>query len=105
VFALYERFGAAALLDWNARLVRELRSLLRARGIDAEPPEAPVRSTVVSLAVPDPDALLRRMEEARVVASVRAGRLRVALHFYNAPHELALLADLVAAPAAVGGAS
>lgn len=47
------------------------------------PFDAEDRSSIVSLAVADTEAALHQMRELQMVASLRAGRLRISLHLYN----------------------
>ena len=54
------------------------------------------RSTIVSVPVSDPDAVMARLRRANVVVSVRAGRIRLATHFYNLEEELVRVAELIA---------
>ncbi|WP_314193348.1 hypothetical protein [uncultured Arthrobacter sp.] len=54
------------------------------------------RSSIVSVPVDDPDAVMARLREANVVVSVRAGRIRLATHFYNCEEELDRVAGLIA---------
>jgi selenocysteine lyase/cysteine desulfurase len=46
--------------------------------------------------VKDPEAVMARLRPANVVASVRAGRIRVAAHVYNLEEELDRVAGLIA---------
>ena len=50
----------------------------------------------MSLPVADSEGVMRRFREANVVASVRAGRVRLAVHFYNLEAEIDRVAELVA---------
>jgi selenocysteine lyase/cysteine desulfurase len=66
---LFQRFGIKAILERNAALSRRLLEALGARG-------AKVR--------------------LRVVASMRAGRIRLAVHFYNLEEDIDRVAALLA---------
>jgi selenocysteine lyase/cysteine desulfurase len=88
---IFEQFGTEHLFEINRQLIRHLRLRFKEHGLDAAEPDAPVHSTIVSLAVDDAVALNRRLAEANVVASARAGRIRIAVHFYNSPEELDLV--------------
>jgi selenocysteine lyase/cysteine desulfurase len=55
------------------------------------------RSGIVSLALADPGALVRRCRDAGVVVSARVGRLRVSPHAYNSTDDLDRLLDLLGA--------
>jgi selenocysteine lyase/cysteine desulfurase len=92
---IFTQFGLKALLDRNAALIARLHDALRARNeaLTLFKPES--RSTIVSLPVAKPDDTIRRLADANVVASVRAGRLRLGLHFYNTEDEIDRVVDLL----------
>jgi selenocysteine lyase/cysteine desulfurase len=46
------------------------------------------RSTIVSVPVIDPDGVMGRLRDADVIASVRAGAVRLSAHFYNLEEEI-----------------
>lgn len=71
-FDLLESVGVAAIHDHDVALANRLREGL---GL------APGRSAIVS--VDAPDGAAQRLAAAGVVASVRAGRLRLSCHLYN----------------------
>jgi cysteine desulfurase/selenocysteine lyase len=54
------------------------------------------RSTIVSIPVADTRNALMRLREAGVVASPRAGRIRLSVHFYNLEEEIDRAAAIVA---------
>jgi selenocysteine lyase/cysteine desulfurase len=92
---IFRRFGIAKLLERNARLRRQLEEALARHGSAYRPfPEAH-RSTILSVPVSDPEPLMARLREAGVVASVRAGMVRLAVHFYNLEEELDRVAGLI----------
>jgi hypothetical protein len=45
--------------------------------------------------VKDTEAIMTRLRSANVVASVRAGNVRLAVHFYNLEDELDRVAELM----------
>lgn len=92
---IFRRFGTTALLDRNARLVRHLQDALAAQGSAFSPFPDPHRSTIISVPVADTEAIMARFRQANVVASVRAGRVRLAVHFYNLEEELDRVAELI----------
>jgi selenocysteine lyase/cysteine desulfurase len=53
------------------------------------------RSTIVSVPVDDTEAAMRRLRDANVIASVRAGRVRLSVHFYNLEAEIDRTAELL----------
>jgi selenocysteine lyase/cysteine desulfurase len=93
---IFEQFGTDRLSEINRQLVRHLRLRMNEQGLDAAEPDAPVQSTIVSIAVADAAGTLQRLRDAKVVVSARAGRIRVAVHFYNTPEELDRVAGLLA---------
>ena len=94
---IFRRFGAQALFDRNAHLSRHLHDALGARGSALRPFPEPHRSTIVSVPVKDTEAIMSRLGSANVVASVRAGNVRLAVHFYNLEDELDRVAELIEA--------
>jgi selenocysteine lyase/cysteine desulfurase len=92
---IFRRFGINALLERNARLALRLQEALAAEGSDFQPFTAQHRSTIVSVAVRDTEAVVARFRQANVVASVREGRIRLAVHFYNLDEELDRVAELI----------
>jgi cysteine desulfurase/selenocysteine lyase len=94
-FGIFEQFGPDRIFETNRQLTRHLRLRLKEHGLDAAEPDAPVQSTIISMAVSDPDRVMRRLTEANVVASMRAGRIRISVHHYNSPAELDLVASLL----------
>ena len=93
---IFERFGTAALLDRNATLSQRLHDAVAARSARFRPFPPEHRSTIVSVAVDDTDGVMARFRAANVVASVRAGRVRLAAHFYNLESDIDRAADLIA---------
>jgi selenocysteine lyase/cysteine desulfurase len=92
---VFRRFGVQALLDRNAQLSRRLHDALAAHGCQWRPFPERHRSTIVSVPVDDSEAIMTRLRQANVVASVRAGRVRLAVHFYNLEEELDRVAELM----------
>ena len=92
---IFGRFGITALLDRNAMLARRLVDALAAQGSAFRPFTEEHRSTIVSVPVTDTEAVMARFRQANVVASVREGRVRLAVHFYNLEEELDRVAELI----------
>ena len=90
---IFRQFGIQGLLDRNAQLSQRLHDALAAHGSAARSPRH--RSTIVSVAVSDPDAAMKRLRAANVMASVRAGRIRLSVHFYNLEEEIDRAAALI----------
>jgi selenocysteine lyase/cysteine desulfurase len=92
---VFRRFGIEVLLDRNAELSRRLHDALVAHGSAVRPFPERHRSTIVSVPVDDPEAVMARLRTANVVASVRAGRVRLSVHFYNLEEEVDRVAELM----------
>ncbi|MFF2246616.1 aminotransferase class V-fold PLP-dependent enzyme [Arthrobacter sp. NPDC058130] len=92
---IFRRFGVAALLDRNARLALRLQDALAAEGSGFRPFTEDHRSTIISVPVRDTEAVMARFRKANVVASVREGRIRLAVHFYNLDEEIDRVAGLI----------
>lgn len=92
---IFRRFGTDALLARNAQLALHLHDALTAQGLHFRPLADEERSTIFSVETDDAEAVLARFRRANVVASVRAGRIRLAVHFYNVEKELDRVAELI----------
>lgn len=74
--------GVERIEERDLALAERFRAGLPDAGL--EPLLPPERSSqVVSLRVPDPEAVQRALKESHVVAAVRHGLLRTSFHFYN----------------------
>jgi selenocysteine lyase/cysteine desulfurase len=93
---LFQRFGIASILERNARLSTHLHDALAERYPAFQPFSVENRSTIVSVPFEDSDAVVARLRAANVVATFRAGRVRLAVHFYNLEEELDRVVDLIA---------
>ncbi len=91
----FRRFGIQAILDRNAQLSLRLHDALVAHGSALRPFPQRHRSTIVSVPVDDTEAAMTRLRTANVVASVRAGRIRLSVHFYNLEEEIDRVAELI----------
>jgi selenocysteine lyase/cysteine desulfurase len=92
---IFRQFGLNALLDRNAQLSRRLHDALVAHGSPLRAFTEAHRSTIVSVPVNDTDTAMARLRAANVVASVRAGRVRLSVHFYNLEEEIDRVAELL----------
>lgn len=90
----------AGLAAVGAR-VRDLADLLisdlRDRGFRPHAAAPARRGALVVLDLPDPQRARVRLEAARVVATLRAGRLHLAPHFYNTEQELLRVGQVLGA--------
>jgi cysteine desulfurase / selenocysteine lyase len=92
---IFRQFGIQALPDRNAQLSRRLHDTLMADRSAGRPVPHSNRSTIVSVPVDDADAVMTRLRAANVVASVRGGRVRLSVHFYNLDEEIDRVAELI----------
>jgi selenocysteine lyase/cysteine desulfurase len=92
---IFRRFGTDALLTRNARLAAFLQDALASEGLSFYPLSAENRSTIFSVRTDDTQAVLEKFRQSNVIASVRSGRIRLAVHFYNLEEELGRVAELV----------
>jgi cysteine desulfurase/selenocysteine lyase len=92
---IFRQFGITALLDRNAQLAVRLQDALAAEGSAFRPFPDLHRSTIFSVSVRDTDTVMTRFRRDNVVASVRAGKIRLAVHFYNLEEELDRVAELI----------
>ena len=97
--------GFGAVHDHDARLATMLRAALRDAGVPFLDHGEGHGSAIVSCA-PAGDRVAERLAEAGVVATARAGRVRISIHVHNTADEVALRGGAPAAPAeAVAGAA
>ena len=75
-------------------LARAFREAAAARGFALAPSEE--ASPTAAIRVSDPEALRSRLEQRRVIASVRGGSLRLGFHAYNDESDLAAVLDALA---------
>jgi cysteine desulfurase / selenocysteine lyase len=93
---IFRRFGVEALLERNDRLARRLNDAFGGRIPGFRPFPELHRSTIISVPVDDTEAVMDRLRAANVVATVRAGRVRLSAHFYNLGEEIDRVAELIA---------
>ena len=101
--------GSRAALELVASLDREqverhalalsaaFRAEVTARGFEVVREEVPTQ--IVSLRVPDPEALVERLRERRVVGAVRGGSLRLGFHGFNRGEDVETALDALEASA------
>ena len=81
----------------DAMLADRMREALRGAGVPFLDDGPARRSPIVSCAPAAPDAG-ERLKEAGVIAGVRAGRVRLALHLYNTAAQVDRVAELLGRP-------
>lgn len=85
---VFETIGLQTIYERNAMLARRLHDALADRfPAFRDFPEAH-RSHVVSVPLTDAPAAMKRLNDAGVVASLRAGRVRLSTHFYNLEEDI-----------------
>lgn len=92
---IFSRFGTDKLLARNSQLTMRLLDALSAHGLSFRRFADGNRSTIVSVQVTDTDAVLARFQQANVRAAVRAGNIRLSVHFYNLEEEIDRVAELI----------
>jgi selenocysteine lyase/cysteine desulfurase len=85
---MFEQVGLQAIFDRNASLTRRLHAAIEQAFPKYRLFPEPHRSQIVSIPVADSAAAMRRLRESGVVASMRAGRIRLSSHFYNREEEI-----------------
>lgn len=79
-----EEIGTAEIRRRTMALAEDLIELARAAGLRPKVAADPAtRSAIVMLPSDDPPATVRRLAEARIVADVRPGHVRLSPYFYN----------------------
>lgn len=94
---ILHRFGLSQVYERNRQLITHLYEALTRRQLLKSPFPNANRSTIVSFPIDNPDAAMARLKAAGVVASLRAGRVRLSLHVYNTEDEIDRVMTLVAA--------
>jgi cysteine desulfurase/selenocysteine lyase len=94
--SIVEEAGAAAVERHVLGLAEELTLALASAGLPPSLDHA--QSGIVSFAVPDPEALVARLDAARVRVSLRRGRVRASLHLYNDQSDIERLVSLLPTP-------
>lgn len=85
---VFRQFGIQAILDRNAHLSRRLHDAFTVHRSGLYPFPEHHRSTILSVPVGDVDAAMARLRSRGVVASPRAGRVRLSVHFYNRDEDI-----------------
>lgn len=93
---LLDSIDAETLERRCLELAELFREGARARGLRAIGQELP--SQIVGISVPDPEALILRLRERRVVAAVRGGFLRVGFHGFNNESDVETALDALGNP-------
>jgi selenocysteine lyase/cysteine desulfurase len=79
-----EEIGVPAIRQVTAALTEDLIERARARGMRPKvAATAAQRSAIVMLPAPDPQAAVKHLAEAGVIADARPGHVRLSPFFYN----------------------
>jgi cysteine desulfurase/selenocysteine lyase len=92
---LGETVGWDAVHGRTAALMAELANGLAAQGIALAAPEG-ARAAIGSFAVPDAEALCRRLSEEQVFVAARGGLVRASPFFYNTQDEIDRFVERIA---------
>jgi len=92
----FEQVGLPAIFSRNAALSRRLHDAVGSTFPECRLFREPNRSQIVSIPVGDASAVMRRLRDAGIVASLRAGRIRLSTHFYNREDEIDKAIELLA---------
>lgn len=90
-----QHFGLNKIIDRNVHLTQHLYERLKETGLKWTPFAPENRSTIVSIPVNDPAGVMARLRAANVVASLRAGAVRLSVHFYNLEAEIDRVVDIL----------
>jgi len=93
---IIQHFGLSKIIERNLHLTQHLYKKLEEAGLDWKPFAPEQRSTIVSVPVNDPDGVMGRLRAANVVASLRAGAVRLSVHFYNLEAEIDRVIEIIA---------
>ncbi len=88
---IVESVGIPAIEAHNMGLVDELES----HGVGG-PFSRDRRSSIVSIEVPDTQTAVKSLESDGIIASARAGKVRVSMHLYNTPQDIERLVAALA---------
>lgn len=91
--SLLEETGIAEIERYVVGLAEELTLALSAVGVSPSLNHA--QSGIVSFAVPDPEALVARLDAESVRVSLRRGTVRASLHLYNDRSDIERLINLL----------
>jgi cysteine desulfurase/selenocysteine lyase len=90
-----QRFGLNNIIDRNLHLTQHLNERLMEAGLKWTSFAPDNRSPIVTVPVNDPDGVMDRLRAAKVVASLRAGAVRLSIHFYNLEEEIDRVIDIL----------
>lgn len=95
-FQIFERFGVKNILEHNAYLIQYLHESLQAHDLSFNTFIPPRRSTIFSIALPNPEQAVLKLRDAGIVASIRGEFIRLSLHVYNLKSEIDEVVTLIA---------
>jgi selenocysteine lyase/cysteine desulfurase len=92
---IFKQIGTEAILEYNKNLSEYLHNKLLDRNSSFKPFPTDNRSTILSVPVENHERIMKLLRESNVVASLRAGRIRLSLHFYNTKEDIDKVVDLI----------
>ena len=92
-----QRFGVNEIINRNSNLAQHLYGRLKKAGLLRKPFTAKNRSTIVSVPISNPEGVMERLRKEKVVASLRAGAVRLSAHFYNLEVEIDRVVEILVA--------
>ena len=92
---IFKQVGLEAILEYNKKLSDDLHNKLLEHNTAFKPFATGNRSTILSVPVEDPERVMTLLRDSNIVASLRAGRIRFSLHFYNTEEEIDRVVDLI----------
>jgi len=92
---IFEELGPQQIFEHNRDLIQRLHERMADKNMSPQDSDGPVHSTIISIPVKEPEEVMRRFTAERIIASIRAGRVRISLHFYNSPEQVDLVATIL----------
>lgn len=93
--SIFSRLGLESIWERNHQLSQYLQNRFLAKGLKWTPFKVENQSTIISVPVENPEDVMRKLREANVVVSMRAGNIRLSHHFYNSEEEIDKVCDLI----------
>jgi selenocysteine lyase/cysteine desulfurase len=94
---VFEQVGLPAIYSRNAALSRRLHDAVASTFPECPLFPEPSRSQIVSIPIANAADVMQRLRDRGVVASLRAGSVRLSTHFYNLEEEIDQTVALLAA--------
>jgi len=92
---IIRQVGLDTILERNQHLTQYLYTALLESDMQIKTFSIPHRSTIHSIPVKITDQLMDKLRSENIVVSLRAGSIRLALHFYNLEQEIDTVVDMI----------